>query len=371
MRIAFCNRPDYDNPLGGDAIQMLKTKHYLEINYSVIIDIITDPMEITSKYSIVHVFNFITYKISKKFIKRANMYGIPVVSSPIYWDYSYASTSKLFYLIGYPNHLNEFTINILKKIVKLLGNFTLKPIGVSSTFKRNAKWMYEKSDFVAPNSLEEANLLLDWINKKDTSNKIRIVYNATDITENQTITPISENLFHANYGIPKDYILQVGRIEFCKNQLNLIAALKENSEIPIVFIGKIIDLSYYKKLKKLADKRGNVYFIDAVSHSEISSFFRFAKLHVLLSLRESPGLVNIEALSNGCPIVISDKRFLPVNTYFSNQPYIVNPLNISEVRDIILNAYKNCVIPPFNFEKFSWNTVSKQTYNIYKEILRK
>lgn len=371
MRIAFCNRPNYDNPLGGDAIQMLKTKDYLEINYNVIIDIITNPLEITSKYNIVHVFNFATYDISKKFIKRANEYGIPVVSSPIYWDYSFASTNKLFSLMKYSNHLNEFTIDILKKIIQFIGYISLKPVGVSFLFKKNAKWMFENSNLVAPNSLEEAKLLLAWINKKDTTNKVRIVYNATDIVNNQINNSISENSFLQTYGIPKDYILQVGRIEYCKNQLNLIAALKDNPEIPIVFVGKTIDLTYYKKLKKQADKRGNVYFLDAVSHNEISNFFKYAKLHVLLSLRESPGLVNIEALSYGCPIVVSDERFLPVNTYFSNQPYVVNPLNIKKVKEVVLNAYKNRLISTFDFEKFSWNNVSKQTYNIYNEILKK
>jgi len=370
MKIAFCIRPNYDSPMGGDAIQMLKTKKYLEKNYDVLIDIITDPKEITTKYSIVHVFNFSTYRTTRKFVKKANEYGIPVVSSPIYWDYSYASTGKLFYLFGYLKYINEFTINIFKNIILFLGYILSKPVGISFLFKQNAKWLFEHSNIIAPNSIEEANLLLAWINKKDVTNKIRIVYNATDIEENKTNTQISEKLFFNNYAIPKDYILQVGRIEYCKNQLNLIVALKDNPEIPIVFVGRVIDLTYYKKLKNISTKRGNVYFIDAVSHTEISTFFKYAKLHVLLSLRESPGLVNIESLSNGCPIVISDERFLPVNTYFSNQPYVVNPLNIKEVKDVILNAYKNRVISPFDFEKFSWDTVSKQTYNIYSEILK-
>jgi len=371
MKIAFCNRPNYDNPLGGDAIQMLKTKEYLEANYDVNIDIITDPAEINTGYDIVHIFNFVTYKISKKFIKRALIFNIPVVSSPIYWDYSFASTSKLFYLLSFPTHLSENTTYFLKKIVGFMGSVSLRPVGVSSVFKRYAKWMFEHSDIVAPNSEEEAKLLLEWIKKEDVSKKIRIVYNATEIKDNQTESNVTESSFLKKYNIPKDYILQVGRIEYCKNQINLISALKENPEIPIVFIGRVIENIYYNKIRKLAIKRGNVHFIDAVPHNEISDFFKFAKVHVLLSLRESPGLVNIEALANGCPIVISDERFLPVNTYFSNQPYVVNPLNIKNIKEVILSAYKNRVLSTFDFEKFSWNTVANQTVNIYKEILEK
>lgn len=368
MRVAFCIRPEFESLLGGDVIQMLKTKEFLERNYDIFIDVITDPNEISREYNIVHVFNFSTYSISRKFIQRAVEIGIPVVSSPIYWDYSYASTAKLFYLFPGFNHLDQFSVSIFRKIILLLGSCIGKPEVVSSIFKKNAKWMFENSRVVAPNSIEEADLLLKWIDIQ-TSEKIRVVYNATDTSSGKAET--NENLFHQKYGIPKDYILQVGRIEYCKNQLNLLAALKDNPEIPIVFVGKVVDNMYYKKLIKTANKRGNVYFIDAVPHSDISAFYKFAKLHVLLSLRESPGLVNIEALSNDCPIVISEERFLPVKTYFSNQPYVVNPLDIENIKEVVLDAYQNRKMVPFDFRKFSWDTVATQTYDIYDEILRK
>ncbi|NLJ19573.1 MAG: glycosyltransferase family 4 protein [Bacteroidales bacterium] len=367
MKVAFCIRPEYDNPLGGDAIQMLKTKEYLVKEFNISIEIVTDSNEISKKYDIVHVFNFSTYKISKKFIQKAIELKIPVVSSPIYWDYSYASTAKLFHLLPCLNYLDEFTIGFFRKIVLLCGHFFTKPVVVSSAFKKNAKWMFDKSTFIAPNSLEEAKLLLKCL-KVENSKKIRVVYNATDKINSQA--NVDEDMFHKKYGLPKDYILQVGRIEYCKNQLNLLFALRNNPEIPIIFVGKVWDIWYYKRLKKIADKRGNVFFIDAVPHNDINTFYKYAKLHVLLSLRESPGLVNIEALANDCPIVISDKRFLPVETYFANQPYVVNPLNINEIKAVVLKAYYNKKnLAPFDFEKFSWDNVANQTYNIYKEIL--
>lgn len=52
INVAFCNRPSYDNPLGGDAIQMLKTKEWLEILYGIHISIITHPNELTVNFNI-------------------------------------------------------------------------------------------------------------------------------------------------------------------------------------------------------------------------------------------------------------------------------------------------------------------------------
>jgi glycosyltransferase involved in cell wall biosynthesis len=367
MRVAFCIRKDFMNPLGGDSIQMLKTKEYLEKNYNILIDIITDPNKINQLHNIVHVFNFSTYKISNKFIHKAAELKIPVVSSPVYWDYSYASIGKIFNKLPFTYQLNEKTANRLRKMVQFFGTFSPKPIGVSTIFRKNAKWMFNHSTIVAPNSQEEADLLIKWINAKR-NEKIRIVYNAAETAAVQN-DAINESSFLSQYGIPKNYILQVGRIEFCKNQLNLIAALMDYPEIPIVFVGKKFDFSYFKKVNKMAQKRGNVFFIENIPHEEINNIYKFAKIHVLLSLRESPGLVNIEALSNDCPIVISDERFLPVKTYFSNQPYIVNPLNIHQIRETLLTAYQKREINPFDFEKFSWSNVAKQTFSIYSEIL--
>ncbi len=368
MKVAFCIRPDYIEKMGGDVIQMTKTKKYLEENFDISVKIISKPKDITREFDIVHIFNFSTYKISRKYFESAIEKNIPVVSSPIYWDYSFASTAKLFYLFPGLSQLKESYIKFFRKVILLIGRFYKKPDVVSYAFKKNAKWMFDNSTFVAPNSIEEAKLLMKWIGIND-SRKIRVVFNATEKPEKKS--DVDKKVFLEKYGIPDNYILQVGRIEYCKNQLNLVAALINNPEIPIVFVGKIDDKKYFNKILNLAKKRANVFFINAVEHNEINNFYKFANLHVLLSLRESPGLVSIEALSNKCPIVISDDRFLPLNTYFPNQPYKVNPLDIEKIKEVVLDAYKNRIVMPFDFEMFSWSNVSKQTYCIYKEILNK
>lgn len=79
INVAFCNRPSYDNPLGGDAIQMLKTKEWLEILYGIHISIITHPNELTVNFPFVHVFNFATYEITNGFVEKAHQLGIPII----------------------------------------------------------------------------------------------------------------------------------------------------------------------------------------------------------------------------------------------------------------------------------------------------
>lgn len=369
-RIAFCIRPDYDNPLGGDGVQMLKTKQYLEAAYPLAITIITVPSEITPDCDLVHVFNFATYRFTRQCIDQANKLGIPVVSSCIYWDYSYASTERIAKLFGYARYTSSLFMRVALSILNITKRVFSRPSGISYVFKRHVKQFIRQSALILPNSEEEAQLLLQFSGLPQSAHdKFRVVYNAVDPLQNQDVQ-LEKQDFLAKYNLPENYILQVGRIEYIKNQLNLLFALKDEPRIPIVFVGRICDRVYYKRLRQIADKRGNVYFIDSVEHREVGLFYKYAAVHVLLSLRESPGLVSLEALQHHCPIVTSTEAFLPVKTYFENSPYIANPFDIEEIRCVVLRAYTERHVVDIDFSKLSWNHVAGQTYEAYQEIFR-
>lgn len=366
MKIAFCNRPNYNSPLGGDAVQMLKTKEYLELLYGLNIEIITNEDYLNKSYDLIHVFNYATYQITERFINKALAIKIPIASSPIYWDYSYSTTLTFFKLFNL-TRIDENTINFERKILKLLSLMTGRPDPLSNNFKKKIRFFIESSDIILPNSKEEFELLLSFSNiKKNVSNKAHIVYNACEIKKSFFL---NEKDFFEKYKIPKGFVLQVGRIEYLKNQLNVLRSLEQNKEIPIVFVGKISQKDYFEKLEKIGKKRGNVYFMGEIKHEDLTSFYKYAAIHILPSLRESPGLVNLEALSQNCPIVISDKRFMPIETYFKNQKYVVNPLNISEIKKTILLAFKERSIGNFNKHDFSWQNAARQTYEGYKKII--
>ena len=90
----------------------------------------------------------------------------------------------------------------------------------------------------------------------------------------------------------------------------------------------------------------------------------------MLSFRESPGLVSLEALSQGCPVVVSDERFAPIYTYFANNDgvEVTNPLNLSSIRSAILKSYDKSDVK-FDVERFSWVNVANQTYEAYKSLI--
>lgn len=364
IKIAFCNRPEWNSPLGGDGIQMLKTKEALEKNYNIKIDIISNPQLLTKEYNIVHVFNFATYKITKEFIDRARNLGCKIVTSSIYWDYKYSSGRIFNRMMGLS--IPKWKAKIMRGLISLSSNIIGQPFLVSKKFKSLVREFISNSDLILPNSIEEAKLICKFVHNDSYLSKMRIVYNAAEIN---LTSYMEKESFLNKYKIPDNYILQVGRIQWLKNQLNLLYAIKDHPEIPIVFLGHEIEPNYSRKIRNLSKKRGNVYFINAVPHDEISSFYKYAKLHVLLSLRESPGLVSLEALAHNCPIVISTKEFAPISTYFSNQKYIVNPFDLKKIKEVITEAYLSPDLQKEDMSKFTWDYAAKQTMEAYCELL--
>lgn len=369
-KIAYCIRKNYME--GGDGVQAVKTKAYVENMYKdVQIDIIDDVDMLTEKYDLVHIFNYATPDFTTPYFNKAEELGLKVVSSPVYWDYSFSTTPLPLIRRFNKNFITERYVKLHRLINGFLSNLPIPQLqkayfNISNSFSNQIRRYVADSALILPNSKEEGELCCDFAQYPEGKSKIRVVYNGVDLNG---VSTLSEEDFFAKYKLPKNYVLQVGRMEYLKNPLNLLGALMEDRDIPIVFLGNMrCSINYIKKIKELADIRGNVYFVENVPHDEVYSFYRYAGTHVLLSMRESPGLVSLEALSQGCPIVVSDKRFLPVDTYFSELFESVNPFSKKEIRDAVLKSLKkkHYVV---DLNKFSWTEVAKQTYKAYMEIL--
>ena len=259
-KIALCIRKSFQSRLGGDSIQVMKTKEFLEKKFDVLCDFITDPKMITGDYSIVHVFNYSLYNDARAYFEAAKRLKIPIVSSSIYWDYQYASIGVIYKLLNYKLKLNERNAKITIILARLIAALINKPVGLSRELKHSINYFIKESDVVSPNSKEEGELVCKYagVNYDEVKDKIGVVINATDEQQAYPIVDVCEK-----YSIPRDFVLQVGRVEFIKNQLNLLIALKDNPEIPIVIVGRHVDEKYSKRLKAITKERGNVYFIES------------------------------------------------------------------------------------------------------------
>jgi glycosyltransferase involved in cell wall biosynthesis len=368
MKIAFCIRSDYKKRHGGDVVQMLKTKQKIEENSETIeIHIITDPAELNSSFDICHIFNFSTVGETEEFFVESKKSGCKIISSPIYWDYRVTAYS-LFCSLGI-TRLTSFLLKLEVLILNFVNCFYPLFYHHSKDFRKKVLFFLDNSDLILPNSEEEMDLLMRFVDRTKSTYSYKVVLNAS--IESNEMMYLSKDEFLSKFNLPSEYILQVGRIEPIKNQLSLVKALFDCPNIPIVFLGRSIHKKYFRKVQKLSSLRGNVFFIDEVDHSEVLSFYKNAKLHILPSLRESPGLSSLEALAFGCKTLVAKFPFSPYETYFANKATSFNPLNLSSIRSAVLASSDSKDLSTNRqggMSIYTWNEVGLDMIDIYTTL---
>jgi len=114
-----------------------------------------------------------------------------------------------------------------------------------------------------------------------------------------------------NTGLKEEpgYFLFVGRLEYIKGVQVLIKAFNEKPKSKLLIVG---EGKYSESLEEMARKNKKTTFLGQVSREKLSSLYKNAIAVIIPSLwHEAFGIVAIEALSHGTPIIVSDKGGLP------------------------------------------------------------
>jgi glycosyltransferase involved in cell wall biosynthesis len=163
----------------------------------------------------------------------------------------------------------------------------------------------------------------------------------------------------------KDCIVCAARIEGRKSTLNLVKAIK-NTNYKLVLVGKESQnqKKYVNQVRLEAGE--NVFFLGTIPHSDLKDLYSVAKVHVLPSWMETPGLSSLEAAVMGCNIVVTKKG--DTEDYFEDYAYYCEPDDINSIRDAINKAFES----PFNsklkdkiLEKYTWEKAAAETIRAY------
>ena len=370
-------RPDIFTDKGGDTIQLIKTRQALQ-SLGVIVDVSTDFEPDLDNYDIVHLFNLKLVESTYLQFLNAKKQGKPIAFSTIYWRLSEEEnqefSKQLVSIYG------KFRMGYLQKAKNTLKKLKyLQPaISFYTKIKENKRYqphifyrlrqeigerkmqmqVLQEADILLPNSESEMGLI-----RKDFGvNKDYVVIpNGVDLGYESA----NGDYFYKKYGL-KDFILCVARIEERKNQLSVIRALKD-IDIPLVFIGRGRE-PYFSKCKREAGK--NVYFLGHLEGSELASAYAAAKIHVLPSWYETPGLSNLEAALAGCNIVVTRKG--ATEEYFGNYAEYCEPNDIRSIREAILKAMNKpypAKLEDIIKENYTWNSAAQKTLEAYYKIM--
>lgn len=171
--------------------------------------------------------------------------------------------------------------------------------------------------------------------------------------------------------VGKRVILQVGSINENKGQgrsLQLLAPiLRENDDLIFAYVGGIVSQEYFDEVKAAAKELGledKVTYLGAVSPGEeMNGLYNIAQATIFSSKYESFGLVCIESLSAGVPVLICSDSLLD----FGAGCILCNADNFREKveKEILSNSEYNSLCEKARdnaTENFTWVKIARDYY---------
>ena len=204
---------------------------------------------------------------------------------------------------------------------------------------------------------------------KISSDKIFVIPNGVSLNE----FTYSGDYFYEKTGIKDGFVLQVGRFDSNKNQLNVIRALKD-TDIPVVFIGGADknDPDYFSLCKNEANE--NMHFLGWVEHNDplLQAAYHSAHTVILPSHKEIFGNSLMEGGFCGANLIAS--KALPIEEWGLDQ-YCrkVDASDVRDIREVIIEAQKtdkSFEVSNFIKNTFSWDAVTDQYIDVYRKVIK-
>ena len=270
---------------------------------------------------------YIAYRLYKK-------YNIPYVVAVRNTDYN-VFFKKMIHL----RHLGRKILNNASQIVFI--SPSNKKLLIDNFISKSDKQSIEKKSVILPNGIENF-----WFT--NTSSKQE---------------PMRDNIIK---------IIQVGDIDKNKNVLKTLAAVNHlNSnghDTKLTVIGKIRSKRIFEKI------RLNPYlnYLGYLPKEALLTHLRNNDIFILPSYKETFGLVYVEAMTQGLPVIYTKGQGFDGQIPDFMAGLSVNPYSMLDIAQAILSIsiqyekYSN--FPPNSLHKFSWVNIANQYLLFYNEI---
>jgi glycosyltransferase involved in cell wall biosynthesis len=177
------------------------------------------------------------------------------------------------------------------------------------------------------------------------------------------------------YQLPSEYLLYVGTINERKNVLNLVKAMQQIKEIPLVIIGD--GKEYLAKVKQFISENhleSRICLRPRVAFEDLPHIYQAAKVFVYPSFFEGFGIPIIEALHSGTPVVTSKGACFPEaggadSCYIdpNNWEEIANKINLILQNDAL---QRQMIVSGQGYvEKFKQEYIACNWHKLYQDII--
>jgi len=206
--------------------------------------------------------------------------------------------------------------------------------------------------------------------------KIEVIYQSCDELFKIPASEQQKQNIVNKYKLPKEFLLNVGRIVPHKNQLLIIKALQKlNKKTPLVIVGK--KSKYTQILLKTIQHLGleeSVILLNDVPNADLPIIYQCATIFVFPSFYEGFGIPIIEALYSGTPVIAATGSCLE-EAGGPNSVY-VSPTDHAELAkkiDTLLeneNLRKEMAVKGLAYvQKFNNDVLTKQLMDCYQKTL--
>ncbi|MBQ4135819.1 MAG: glycosyltransferase family 4 protein [Clostridia bacterium] len=210
---------------------------------------------------------------------------------------------------------------------------------------------------------------------KASDNKVLLSKNGVNTTVYSSLPNEKVEQIKSEFNLQgKKVILQVGSVYENKGQERLVKLLspmlKKRKDLIYAFVGGIVSQEYFEKINDTSRELGvseQVIYLGAVSPGEeLNRYYNMAECSVFSSTLESFGLVIIEAISAGTPVVMSNNLMFELSKGY----YTYNsPDELVNIIDEILEKGKTEFADRSEVvEKYSWDAVAEDYLSKIKNI---
>lgn len=243
---------------------------------------------------------------------------------------------------------------------------------VQKMIGRTIKW----SDMIITDSYSSKKELLKYFPERN-EKTVRVVHLATTMTAAGNTVYKKETM---NMKLPDRFLLSVGTYEPRKNQKRQIKAFielkrrKKIKNISLVLVGGKGWMSdeLFKNKDELDEYK--IILLPFVDDSFLAHLYKSAEAFIYPSIAEGFGFPPLEAMSFGCPVIISNTSSLP--EVGGDAARYVDPLSIESIEEALLEVCcdeglrKSMSLASVEqSKKFSWDKTAEETEKIYSEIL--
>ena len=213
-------------------------------------------------------------------------------------------------------------------------------------------------------------------------NRIEVIPNAIHLISFKEDDELKRTEIKKQYNLKEDdkIILFVGRVASEKSIDRIIKALaiikKRNTDKEkLLIVGNGPAMDELKQLARTLKVEEDVIFAGTISYEEIQHYYKMAYVFTIASTTETFGIVTIEALASGVPVVaVKAPGAADILTD------AVDGLLVDDDVEKIANALEKIIKEPElreklsrgalkTSEKYSINTISEVMLNLYREVI--